>query len=965
MEFPVDVLDAMSHGELERSARSYMNELLYADPDQAHYFTLPGGKKVQISLSSVGFVPLYGANLQHKVLALFTPQDQLTAVALFLDNQWYAVEDILKTANSRREGLIKVRAVGERIVLYVLNRIVYRTNEMEKGEMPFLCHSENEHAKIFWKSGQAVGFYSVKPKGTVCNNYLRQCYFLPVMDSIFVRKAHRGKGYGLRMLEDFVDSFNEDELGLKYPLTPAMTNVCRRYLDRYPADVDMFWEVEGIGGPYQRTKVAYKLTTRPLNDAHKGGHAEDNGQNGDIVEDHVEESEETSLNITEEVIKHHKVTEEIDTPVSTRTRSSEHRRRKRVREEEEAKGVDSRPDKINRLEVAEEEQKEIVPDDGGIVESVPKAPTETPTVDVNNMQAKDKTEGAEKEDVQNGTASKEQGEMEVEKLKAPVRKVVLAQDDTQTVEPSEEPAAEQQEEAPVAEDDQEMEVGTLAHVQQNKQDDPASEEKTFPENEKNEVDAQVVPADKKQELDSGAHKELEVASAAHEKQDVAPAAHEEQDASSAAETKHKVSPAAETKHKVSPAAETKHKVSPAAETKHKVSPAAETKHKVSPAAETKHKVSPAAETKHKVSPAAETKHKVSPAAETKHKVSPAAETKHKVSPAAETKHKVSPAAETKHKVSPAAETKHKVSPAAETKHKVSPAAETKHKVSPAAETKHKVSPAAEDEQAVASTVTENQEEIASGSEEEQERAPAAKEKQDEDAVDAEDQEGSSSVEEEQGVASEIENNEPNFAVEEENKVASETKDKEVAHFIEEMSSLGTDSEGETGQDEDMDLMNMLVSDLSEQSFNKEERQSTEEKIGSLLLVEEEEATQKDDEIDEEGEEKNLNDTSDFSKVLCEAITKTVPLTSKRTSKRLSKMVLDEEEGEQERELKGVEDDKGMSTEEEKLTTEEEAEHSSEDEQVHDPPVIDRRVLRRKTKVIQTKQRTRSKRRGKM
>lgn len=49
------------------------------------------------------------------------------------------------------------------------------------------------------------------------------------------------------------------------------------------------------------------------------------------------------------------------------------------------------------------------------------------TVDVNNMQAKDKTEGAEKEDVQNGTASKEQGEMEVEKLKAPVRKVVLAQ----------------------------------------------------------------------------------------------------------------------------------------------------------------------------------------------------------------------------------------------------------------------------------------------------------------------------------------------------------------------------------------------------------------------------------------------------------------------------------------------------------------------------------------------------------
>lgn len=33
--------------------------------------------------------------------------------------------------------------------------------------------------------------------------------------------------------------------------------------------------------------------------------------------------------------------------------------------------------------MAEEEQKEIVPDDGGIVESVPKAPTETPVTMTN------------------------------------------------------------------------------------------------------------------------------------------------------------------------------------------------------------------------------------------------------------------------------------------------------------------------------------------------------------------------------------------------------------------------------------------------------------------------------------------------------------------------------------------------------------------------------------------------------
>ena len=55
----------------------------------------------------------------------------------------------------------------ERIVLYVLNRIVYRVSEMERPEIPFLCHGQRDFAKILWKEGQAAGFYSVKTKGLV------------------------------------------------------------------------------------------------------------------------------------------------------------------------------------------------------------------------------------------------------------------------------------------------------------------------------------------------------------------------------------------------------------------------------------------------------------------------------------------------------------------------------------------------------------------------------------------------------------------------------------------------------------------------------------------------------------------------------------------------------------------------------------------------------------------------------
>ena len=63
---------------------------------------------------------------------------------------------------------------------------------------------------------------------SLCNHFVTQCYQLPVMDSIFIRKCHRGNGHGLEMLEDLVDSFKEDQLGLKYPLSIPM------YKGRYP-----------------------------------------------------------------------------------------------------------------------------------------------------------------------------------------------------------------------------------------------------------------------------------------------------------------------------------------------------------------------------------------------------------------------------------------------------------------------------------------------------------------------------------------------------------------------------------------------------------------------------------------------------------------------------------------------------------------------------------------------------------
>ncbi|KAJ8286990.1 hypothetical protein GJAV_G00045750 [Gymnothorax javanicus] len=361
MEFPVDILARLSHDDLEHSAEEYMSDLLYSNPDKAEYFSLPNSRRVPLSISNVGFVPIYGCDLRHKVLALFSPEDQFTAVALYLADQWWALEDILKTADPSRKGILKVRSLGERIVLYVLNRIVYRSKEMSKNEVPFLCHSASDYAKILWRNGEAIGFYSVKPSGSLCNSFVTQRYLLPVMDSIYVKKIHRGNGYGLQMLEDFVDSFKEDSLGLKYPISPAMLKVCEQYLNTYPADQELLWEVESVGGPFQRSRVASRLQSIVVS----GGvlfHENDVAMD----EEMQKETTLTTVEVTEvTVVKNHLRVDTEDTPVSTRTRSSNYR--KRIRGTELTEEI--LPDKITRVDdsaqVTLENSEEEAPEEEG------------------------------------------------------------------------------------------------------------------------------------------------------------------------------------------------------------------------------------------------------------------------------------------------------------------------------------------------------------------------------------------------------------------------------------------------------------------------------------------------------------------------------------------------------------------------------------------------------------------------
>ncbi|NXM55306.1 F169A protein, partial [Illadopsis cleaveri] len=363
MSFPVDILNNYSHEDLENSAEDYFFDLRWRNPNSPEFFSLPDRRKVPISLTSVGFVPLYGEEQTHKVLALFAPWDSLTAVALYLADQWWSIDDIVRTSVPARQGLHQVKSVGERVVLYVLNRIIYRTQEMEKNETPFLCHGSSHFAKIMWKKGEAVGFYSVKPTGSVCSSLLHQKYKLTVLDTMFVRKKHRGKDSGLIMLEDFVDSFTEEPLGLRYPLSSfivfsCVCSACKQYLEKYPGDKNLLWQVEGGGDWFQRKSIMSIVQNENLRIAeaskkeNKSLQAEDNFCQSAASEASGPRTEvETQLSVGTQSI-----TSFFDypnvTPVSVWTRSG-HLKRQRINKNRQEPGLEtSQRDEENALQVS-------------------------------------------------------------------------------------------------------------------------------------------------------------------------------------------------------------------------------------------------------------------------------------------------------------------------------------------------------------------------------------------------------------------------------------------------------------------------------------------------------------------------------------------------------------------------------------------------------------------------------------
>ncbi|KAF3817992.1 hypothetical protein GH733_014864 [Mirounga leonina] len=239
---------------------------------------------------------------------------EVIVVAVYIKESWWPTEDVLRTSDPAREGLMKNKSghffrvsippcldegnprFSENVAyvmdrkklgchLHLMNRVMSNATDtscwvVSSGRPPpgpLLDFSRNISNEGGMSGECGVG------SGSLCGDGTGVCYLLPVFDTVFVRRTYRRQGLGMAMLQDFCETFREDEaLGVSWPISPAMYQVCRKFLLAHPEERGRLWEVEPPGAWGQRGSIWLKVQlqqSRPP-DSHPGNAKEDVSSQG-------------------------------------------------------------------------------------------------------------------------------------------------------------------------------------------------------------------------------------------------------------------------------------------------------------------------------------------------------------------------------------------------------------------------------------------------------------------------------------------------------------------------------------------------------------------------------------------------------------------------------------------------------------------------------------------------------------
>ncbi|KAK2841819.1 hypothetical protein Q5P01_012019 [Channa striata] len=264
--YPVD-LPAVDETNLTPAAEQYISSLM-SRPHNNEWFDISQTSKVAITANNVRLLQLFEDDQPDcAVVALHLLDEPTQVVALYLYDKWWSVDDILRTSSKSRSGLMLVQSIMERLIVFLLSQVVERSSQ---EEVKFSLHPCTESCKLLWRDNQAVAFYTIKHKGSLCDSWGSRCYLLPVMDTVLVRRSWRKRGLGLLMLEDFCSTFSTEEfLGVSCPLSLSMVAVCMKFLQQHKEYRERLYEVEAPGAWTQRRNIWLNIQLgRYFPDAH-------------------------------------------------------------------------------------------------------------------------------------------------------------------------------------------------------------------------------------------------------------------------------------------------------------------------------------------------------------------------------------------------------------------------------------------------------------------------------------------------------------------------------------------------------------------------------------------------------------------------------------------------------------------------------------------------------------------------
>ncbi|XP_034542603.1 protein FAM169B isoform X4 [Notolabrus celidotus] len=258
---PVDLPD-VDYSDLKSAPERYFTSLRSGLCHDG-WFQPSEEPKVEITENNVRWLHLFDDDQPDcTLLALHPPEDPTQVVALYLHEKWWCVDDLLRSSSESRRGLMLVQSIIERVIVFLLSQVVERSSQ---EEVLFSLHPRTESCKLLWVDGQAVGFYTVKHKGSLCDSWSALCYTLPVLDTVLVRRSSRGRGFGLQMLEDFCSLFSTEKfLGVSSPLSPSM--VAGKDGKKRPAAIGPMQGTEGDDNNQKTYSHDADLTSSDTND---------------------------------------------------------------------------------------------------------------------------------------------------------------------------------------------------------------------------------------------------------------------------------------------------------------------------------------------------------------------------------------------------------------------------------------------------------------------------------------------------------------------------------------------------------------------------------------------------------------------------------------------------------------------------------------------------------------------------